>query len=154
MKNIIKISLLSILLVLLISGCSETDSQATVNIVKFGSSQGEDGIDLKVKKLNNSPNGCPNFILNDMDGKPIELNHYKGKPILINFWATWCPPCRREIPSLVKIYNKYKNDGLVVIGITMDNLDDIKKVSLMIENARIPYINVFSKPHFECGFMR
>jgi len=54
---------------------------------------------------------APNFKLSTMDGKTVELKQLVGKAVVVNFWATWCGPCRREIPGMVKIYNKYKSAG-------------------------------------------
>lgn len=59
--------------------------------------------------------------LTGADGKPMPLAVYKGKPLIVNFWARWCGPCRTEIPELQKAYDKYKKQGLVVIGIGLEN---------------------------------
>lgn len=59
--------------------------------------------------------------LTGADGKPMALAAYKGKPLIVNFWARWCGPCRTEIPELQKAYDKYKKQGLVVIGIGLEN---------------------------------
>jgi thiol-disulfide isomerase/thioredoxin len=64
---------------------------------------------------------APNFSLRTMDGKVIELSKLKGKPVIVNFWATWCPPCRAEIPDFIKVYDSYKSKGLVIVGIALDN---------------------------------
>jgi thiol-disulfide isomerase/thioredoxin len=60
----------------------------------------------------------PALSLTDIHGRKISLSYYKGKVVLINFWATWCPPCRTEIPDLVKLQRDYRTKGLRVIGIT------------------------------------
>ena len=57
-------------------------------------------------------------MLKDIRGRRIRLTDYKGKVVLLNFWATWCPPCRTEIPDLIKLQKEYRNQGLRVIGIT------------------------------------
>ena len=56
--------------------------------------------------------------LKDIHGRPVKLTDYKGKVVLLNFWATWCPPCRTEIPDLVKLQAKYRNRGLRIVGVT------------------------------------
>ena len=61
---------------------------------------------------------APSLVLKDIQGRTFRLNDYRGKVVLLNFWATWCPPCRAEIPELVKWQREYKELGLQVIGIT------------------------------------
>ena len=63
---------------------------------------------------------APAWELKDLDGKPVKLADFKGKVVLLNFWATWCPPCRAEIPDLVSLQQQYGPQGLVVIGVAMD----------------------------------
>ena len=60
------------------------------------------------------------FTMKDLDGKEVSLSSYKGKVILLNFWATWCGPCKAEIPGFVELQDKYKND-LVVVGYSVDD---------------------------------
>ncbi len=64
---------------------------------------------------------APDFALKDMGGKAVKLSDYKGKVVLVNFWATWCPPCKAEMPDLVKVYELYKKKGFVVLGISLDD---------------------------------
>src|SRR5258705_3250415 len=59
--------------------------------------------------------------LKDMNGNAVRLADYKGKVILLNVWATWCGPCELEIPELVEAYNKYKDRGVVVLGVSLDD---------------------------------
>ena len=62
--------------------------------------------------------------LRDMNGAEVNLADFKGKPMLINFWATWCPPCLEEIPYFVELVDEYKDEGLVVLGISTDDTAD------------------------------
>lgn len=72
------------------------------------------------------PLQAPSFILEDMDEEKVNLEQYAGKVILLNFWATWCPPCKREMPSMERLYQKFKNDKFTVIAI--DQMEDIDTV--------------------------
>jgi len=69
-----------------------------------------------------------NLTLKDLHGKPFTLSDYKGKVVLLDFWATWCPPCLKEIPGFIELYNTYQSRGLVVIGVSMDeSTSDVKR---------------------------
>lgn len=65
--------------------------------------------------------GAAGFTLKDMSGKTHKLADYRGKWVLVNFWATWCPPCLSEIPELVALHNAHKDKDLVVIGVALDS---------------------------------
>jgi len=69
-----------------------------------------------------------NLTLKDIHGKPFSLSDYKGKVVLLDFWATWCPPCLKEIPGIIELYDTYKSRGLAVIGVSMDeSTSDVKR---------------------------
>jgi thiol-disulfide isomerase/thioredoxin len=77
-----------------------------------------------------------------LDGKNINLSHYRGHPVIVDFWATWCGPCRKQIPELVALYKKYnKSRGLVVIGVSCDLIqgDGLKAVAPFVAEFRINY---------------
>ena len=63
---------------------------------------------------------APNFSQNDLAGNPIELSDFRGKVLLVDFWASWCGPCRRENPNVVKVYNEYKDKGFEILGVSLD----------------------------------
>jgi thiol-disulfide isomerase/thioredoxin len=71
-----------------------------------------------VSTLAQSSQQSASLTLRDIHGRPLSLADYKGKVVLINFWATWCPPCRQEIPDLTKLQRQYRNKGLQIVGIT------------------------------------
>ncbi len=60
------------------------------------------------------------FAVGDLDGKPVRFAALRGRVVLLNFWATWCPPCRKEMPSMERLYQAYKDKGLVVVALSQD----------------------------------
>ena len=72
---------------------------------------------------------APDFTLATISGETFKLSDYSGKVVMLNFWGTWCAPCRREIPDLINLQNKYQKDGLEIVGITLTSgsAADIKK---------------------------
>jgi thiol-disulfide isomerase/thioredoxin len=61
------------------------------------------------------------FVLKDKNNAPLKLADYKGKVVLLNFWATWCGPCKEEIPEFVELYDRYKDKGFVIVGVSIDD---------------------------------
>jgi len=78
------------------------------------------------------------FALPDLSGKIFSLKDFKGKIFIINFWATWCPACEEEIPKFNELQERYKNEGLVVIGIAMDK-DSLNLVEPFVRKKGIGY---------------
>jgi thiol-disulfide isomerase/thioredoxin len=72
------------------------------------------------KNDNNRYPEAPDFALYDLEGNLVKLSDHKGKVIIIDFWATWCGPCRMGIPYVVEIQSKYKEEGLIILGISVD----------------------------------
>ncbi|MFZ0546964.1 MAG: TlpA disulfide reductase family protein, partial [Candidatus Promineifilaceae bacterium] len=68
-----------------------------------------------------------NFTLADLDGTPVSLNDFRGQPVIINFWASWCAPCRIEMPELQKAYETYQDDGLVILALNEDEPVDVAR---------------------------
>lgn len=64
---------------------------------------------------------APDFSLFTLDGQKVKLSDYRGKAVLLNFWATWCPPCKVEMPWFVDLQKQYGKDGLVILGVAMDD---------------------------------
>jgi thiol-disulfide isomerase/thioredoxin len=72
----------------------------------------------------------------DLSGKPQPLSHWRGKVLVVNFWATWCAPCREEIPALIRVQRKYAANSVQIVGIALDNAS---KVLDYMEEMRIDY---------------
>jgi peroxiredoxin len=71
---------------------------------------------------------APDFILLDVNGNVVRLSDFKGKAVVLNFWATWCVPCRQEFPELINAYDRNKDKGLVIIGVNVrENASSVRK---------------------------
>lgn len=81
---------------------------------------------------------APNFTVNDSKGMPVSLADYKGKMVLLNFWATWCHGCVQEMPWFMEFQDKYRGKGLVVIGVSMDD-DGWKSVTPFVQEKKVNY---------------
>jgi cytochrome c biogenesis protein CcmG/thiol:disulfide interchange protein DsbE len=91
---------------------------------------------------------APAFALEDLSGKKVSLAAYKGKALLINFWATWCAPCKIETPWLVELRNQYAAQGFEIIGVSTDDIDrddpqklsaEKKEIAHFVEKMQMPY---------------
>jgi thiol-disulfide isomerase/thioredoxin len=84
------------------------------------------------------PVATTNFILKDMSGNKHQLSNYKGKWVLVNYWATWCPPCLEEVPDLVNLYDQHKQKDLMVLGVVFD-YKDVKEVNEYVDDMLMSY---------------
>lgn len=77
------------------------------------------------------------------DGKKVTLEDFKGKPVLVNLWATWCPPCVGELPSLERLQGKLRKQGLVVVAISLDRGEDMTAVTKFLDKNRIEHLSPY-----------
>jgi thiol-disulfide isomerase/thioredoxin len=81
---------------------------------------------------------APTLVLKDLQGRALRLSDYKGKVVVLNFWATWCPPCRAEMPDFIKMQREYRSKGLQVIGITYPP-EEIEEVRQFVRKLGVNY---------------
>jgi outer membrane lipoprotein-sorting protein/peroxiredoxin len=79
----------------------------------------------------------------DLQGKPVRLDAYRGKVVLIDFWATWCGPCVAEVPTVVGVYNKYRGQGFDIIGVSLDEAGDKAKLTSFAESHKMPWRQIY-----------
>ncbi len=110
------------------------------------------GQDLKkvIEQIEMTADGsvAPDFILPDMNGKKVRLSDLRGKYVIIDFWASWCGPCCKEIPTVKSIYEKYNSKGLEILGLSLDHNKD--KWLGAIEKYNMPWIQVSDLKGWEC----
>ena len=84
-------------------------------------------------------NLAPDFTLQTLDGKTIRLSDLRGQPLLVNFWASWCGPCQREMPELLRIYEAHRSKGFVVLALNDTSQDSLPAVKEFVEEFQIPF---------------
>jgi len=82
---------------------------------------------------------APDFTLQSIDGKTYTLSELKGNAVLVNLWATWCPPCRAEMPAIEKMYEEYKDQGFIVLAVNMTTQDDPAKIAPFIQEYGLTF---------------
>ena len=117
----------------------------TTLLVGSGAIPGDLGAASSVRKA------APNFTLDDSQGRPIKLSEFQGKVVVLDFWATWCHGCMTEIPWFMEFQDKYKRDGLVVIGVAMDD-DGWKSVKPFVVERKINYRIVVGNQDLEKSY--
>jgi peroxiredoxin len=83
------------------------------------------------------PIPAPDFILEDLSGRRVSLEDFKGKVVFLNFWATWCPPCVLEMPSMEKLHNEFANEGLVMLALNFRESRD--QVKAFVEEHKLTF---------------
>jgi cytochrome c biogenesis protein CcmG, thiol:disulfide interchange protein DsbE len=90
---------------------------------------------------------APEIGLADLTGKPVELSELRGKIVLVDFWASWCRPCRESLPVLEKLSQTYRNQGLVVVGVNIDKTPELAREFLVKNKLALSFAVVNDRKH-------
>ncbi|HJR75632.1 MAG TPA: TlpA disulfide reductase family protein [Nitrospiraceae bacterium] len=82
---------------------------------------------------------APDFRLPDLNDKEVSLSDYRGKVVFLNFWATWCKPCREEMPSMEVLYKNFEKDGLVVLAVSIDRVTTKKEIPPFVKSLNLTF---------------
>ena len=127
-------------------GCGqkhENESVATEQNKSVSEKVAKNNTSQKLAARPNRPPGstpAPDFTLATTTGELVSMSDLRGKVILLNFWGTWCGPCRMELPDFVKLYDKYNKDGLEIVGITIRRGESIKDVAKFQDQWGLNYL--------------
>lgn len=135
------------MLVVLTVGLATAHMRHAVTVAHAGPIA-DTGASGPVIKFSADPEPAPPILVNDLSGQPVSSAAFPGKVVLLSFWATWCPPCRLEIPELIELQTRYK-DKLQIVGISMDDSDtaaEVQQVKDFAEKMGINYPVVMATP--------
>ncbi len=139
-KNLIVLSAIVGILLVGAVNCSEGNSETT------------DRLEVVQEKVEQeAANKAYNFELKDLDGKTHKLSDFRGKVVILDFWDTWCPPCRQEIPGFVALHDEYKDKGFVMIGVAFAQYGP-DAVREFMKEYEVEYINLIADQKVIEGF--
>ena len=132
-----KLFCLLLILMLITCGCRKKQTEPTQQTdVETQAKSAKPVADSTPPTTGGKP--APAFTLQDLDGKNISLSDFRGKVVILDFWATWCPPCIKEIPDFIELYEKYKDKGFAMLGISLDQAG-ISVVKSFAQKYKINY---------------
>lgn len=128
------VSVFTMFVIISFAGCRQPAKDGQHNVAKAGTLGESAEFSIPVADMDDS---APDFTLKDLDGKDVSLSDHSGKVIILDFWATWCPPCKMELPHFKTLIDRYGEQGLVVIGIALDKEQTVKS---FVEKEKIENI--------------
>ena len=88
---------------------------------------------------------APNFVLRSSSDEVYSLSDFRGKAVVVNFWASWCPPCKEEIPAMQNVFNQYQDDGFVLLAVNATNQDSISNSEAFVKSNGITFPILYDK---------
>jgi thiol-disulfide isomerase/thioredoxin len=142
------IATLALALVLVLGGCSKGDAQAgngsQKNVQTQTAVSSDETAELGLLPADKAP-VAPDWELQTVDGGTVKLSSFQGKVVILDFWDTWCPPCKAEIPDFIKLYDQYRDKGLVIVGAAFGN-NGPDAVKEFVQEWKMNYPVVFVTP--------
>ena len=124
-----KIALFFLILMITVQyGCNKNNSQ---NNMSDTGKNSVTGIEIG--------NKIPEFVFYDLNMNKIESSNYAGKPLILNFWATWCPPCKAEMPHMQNIYDKFKDQGVEILAVNLTSQDTKSKIAPFVKEFGLTF---------------
>jgi thiol-disulfide isomerase/thioredoxin len=112
-----------------------------------GIKQGEEA--RKIQEALAIDSAFPDFDVKDLDGKPLKVANFKGKVVMIDFWATWCGPCVGEVPNVAAVYQKYHDKGFEIIGVSLDREGDKDKMISFTKEHNMPWPQFYDGKYWQ-----
>ncbi len=141
------LTILALAFALALSGCSKGEAQSGGGSGKSMNSQAavnDEATKLGLLPADKAPT-APDWELQTVNGETLKLSSLRGKVVILDFWDTWCPPCKAEIPSFIELYDQYKDQGLVVVGAAFGN-NGPDAVKEFVQEWKMNYPVVFVTP--------
>ena len=126
-KNLLSFAILALAAVILVvniwkPNLTESEKKTTDQTEETANTETEDIPGAKLSALREGAE-APDFELTALDGKTVKLSDYRGKKVILNFWATWCPPCKAEMPHMQNFYEENKDKGVEILAVNLTNMD-------------------------------
>lgn len=131
---IIVVAIAAVVINFTVNKKDEANESKSVEVTKSESTQKAEGKNADVQYA------APDFELTTLDGETVLLSDYQGKKVILNFWATWCPPCKAEMPHMQKFYEKYKDQGVEILAVNLTSQDKgVDKVKAFVEENGLTF---------------
>lgn len=140
-KNSVSIAIIIIAIVIVFFNFNESKQIKTVTPIAHSANETTDATEEidETEETETTAQPAPDFTLETLDGTKVALSDFKGQKVLLNFWATWCPPCRAEMPHMQSFYEKNKDENIVVLAVNLTSGDNREKLAPFISEYSLTF---------------
>ncbi|OZM56287.1 hypothetical protein CIB95_12770 [Lottiidibacillus patelloidae] len=117
------------------NGAHEDEQSTNPDENKNTAKENSDKLEVGIK----IGNKAPDFTIENLEGETVSLSDYQGKKVILNMWATWCPPCRAEMPDMQRFYEKYANQGVEILAVNMTSQDTVSSIEEFKEELGLTF---------------